>query len=191
MNENLIKEKLAEASELLRQFINDDNSIAMINQAGDIISEAIKNGNKVIACGNGGSMSDAMHFAAELTGRFHKNRFPLPAMAISDPSHITCVANDYGFEYIFSRFVEANARKGDILFAISTSANSLNILKAAAVAKKKDVIVIGLTSNNGGKLAPYCDIEIRVPGTKFSDRAQELHIKIIHCLVEYIESQIQ
>ena len=190
MNNNLIKDRLSEAGELLKQFINDDNSMAMINQAGNIISESIKNGNKVIACGNGGSMSDAMHFAAELTGRFHKSRSPLPALAISDPSHITCVANDYGFEYVFSRFIEANANKGDVLFAISTSANSPNILKAAALAKKKNVIVIGLTSNNGGKLATYCDIEIRVPSTEFSDRAQELHIKIIHCLVEYIESQM-
>lgn len=188
MKKNLVKENLGHAHSLLKQFIANDKNILKITQAGEIMAESIKNGGKIIACGNGGSMSDAMHFAAELTGRFHQSRKPLPALAISDPSHITCIGNDYGFEHIFSRYIEANGRKEDVLLAISTSANSDNIINAAISAKNKGMLIVGLTGNKGGKLAALCNIEIRVPFTEYSDRAQEIHIKVIHSLVEYIES---
>jgi len=190
MESNSIRDSLIDAKKLLEEFIDNEKNINSVLNAGQIMTKAIKEGNKIIACGNGGSLSDAMHFAAELTGRFHKSRFPLPAVAISDPVHISCISNDYGYDYIFSRFIEANVRAGDVLLAISTSANSPNVLKAAESATNKGIKIIGLTGNNGGKLGPLCDIEIRAPLSEYSDRAQEIHIKIIHCLVEYIEQQL-
>jgi D-sedoheptulose 7-phosphate isomerase len=135
-------------------------------------------------------MTDAMHFAEELTGKFRKDRKSLPAIAISDPSYITCTANDYGFENIFSRFIEGMGNAGDVLVVISTSGNSANILKAAEAAKSKGIQIIGLTGKDGGKLAGLCDIEIRVPHHGFSDRIQEIHIKIIHSLVNFIENKL-
>lgn len=179
-----------EAKEVLTRFINDSSNWDKVISAGDIMADAIINGNKVISCGNGGSMGDAMHFAEELTGRFRENRRGLPAVAISDPTHITCVANDFGLEYIFSRYIEAMGQSGDVLLAISTSGNSPNVLKAAIEARSKGMTVIALTGKTGGKLTELCDIELRVPHKGFSDRVQEVHIKIIHSLVEYIESKV-
>jgi D-sedoheptulose 7-phosphate isomerase len=158
----------------------------------DVITESLKNGGKVISCGNGGSMCDAMHFAEELTGRFRENRKALPAIAISDPSHLTCVANDYGFDKVFSRFVEAVGKKGDTLLAISTSGNSKNILEAIAAAKNSGMKVIGLTGKDGGKMATLCDVEIRAAANaNYSDRIQEIHIKIIHSLIHCIEEAMR
>ena len=135
-------------------------------------------------------MSDAMHFAEELTGRFRDNRSSIAAISISDPSHISCVANDYGYEYIFSRYLEGLANQGDVLLAISTSGNSANVVKAAETAKQKGMKVVGLTGKNGGKLGSMCDVEIRVEHMGYADRVQEIHIKIIHSLINYIESNI-
>jgi D-sedoheptulose 7-phosphate isomerase len=190
MLKNLIINNLKESQSVLEAFLQDVNNIDAINNAGLKLVSAFAAGNKVVSCGNGGSMSDAMHFAEELSGRFRENRKALPAIAISDPAHITCVANDFGFDHIFSRYVEALGNKGDVLFAISTSGNSANVLKAVAVAKQKGMVVIGLTGNDGGKLASLCDVEIRVPHTGYSDRIQEIHIKVIHILIHYIESSI-
>lgn len=186
----LILNSLNEAVGLLNKFIANEDNIAKIKEAGDVISQSLKNGGKVMSCGNGGSLCDAMHFAEELTGRFRHNRQALPAIAISDPSHITCVGNDFGFDYIFSKYVEAHGNRGDVLFAISTSGNSGNIVKAIEVAKEKGLKVIALTGKNGGVAGPMADVEIRVPWENYSDRIQEIHIKIIHILIEYIESKL-
>jgi len=188
MKNKLVRNILHETAGFLKKFTEDEKNINAITRAGDIMAEAISGGGKIIACGNGGSMSDAMHFAAELTGRFHNSRQAISAVAISDPSHISCIGNDFGFEFIFSRYIEAMGKKGDVLLAISTSANSENIINAAMEARKNDLKIIGLTGNNGGRLANLCDLEIRAPKSEYSDRAQEIHIKVIHCLVDYIES---
>lgn len=188
---NTIRTNFEEAQTVLKQFLADEGNILAIEKAGALTLAALKNGNKIISCGNGGSMSDAMHFAEEMTGRFRDDRKPFAAIAISDPSYITCTANDYGFEYIFSRFVEAHGRKGDVLLAISTSGNSKNILKAAEVAKANGVYIIGLTGKDGGKLAPLCDVEIRAPHSEYADRAQEIHIKVIHSLIDFVEQKMK
>ena len=133
-------------------------------------------------------MCDAMHFAEELTGRFRADRKAIPALSISDPSHISCVANDYGYEFVFSRYLEAIGNKGDVLLAISTSGNSKNIINAIEAAKKKGMKVVGLTGKDGGKMATLCDLELRAPHSEFADRAQEIHIKVIHSLIQLIES---
>jgi D-sedoheptulose 7-phosphate isomerase len=150
----------------------------------------LKGGGKVISCGNGGSMSDAMHFAEELSGRYRNDRPAYAAIAISDPGHLSCVANDYGYAFVFSRMVEAIGSEGDVLFAISTSGNSENILKAIEAARKKGMKVIGLTGKDGGKMAGLCDVEIRAPRSEYADRAQEIHIKVIHSLIDYIETTL-
>lgn len=179
-----------EAQQVLENFISEEKNFELLEAAGNLMVQALNNGNKVISCGNGGSMSDAMHFAEELTGRFRENRSSLPAIAISDPTHITCVANDYGFDYIFSRYVEGLGNDGDILLAISTSGNSPNCVNAAEVAISKGMKVIALTGKIGGKLAELCDVELRVPHMGYSDRVQEIHIKIIHSIINYIEKNI-
>lgn len=185
-----IKRSLLEAQNILMQFLNNENNLINIENAGKLMVTSIKNGNKIISCGNGGSMADAIHFAEELSGFFRERRKPIPAIAISDPAHITCVANDLGFNYIFSRYIECMGNNGDVLLAISTSGNSPNIIEAAKAAKNKGMLIVGLTGKDGGKLANYCNVEIRAPFSKFSDRTQEIHIKIIHCLIEYIEKNM-
>lgn len=190
MNKNIIHQDFAEATDVLAKFISDKKNFSAIEKAGKLLVAAIKKGNKVISCGNGGSMSDAMHFAEELSGRFRENRKALAAVSISDPSHISCVANDYGYDFVFSRYIEAVGKKGDILLAISTSGNSKNVINAIAAAKKKGMNVIGLTGKDGGKIASLCSVEIRAPKSKFADRAQEIHIKVIHSLIHFIEENI-
>ncbi len=180
-------ENLLEAQEVLQQFTSNRNNIAAIEKAAALMSQSIQQGKKIISCGNGGSMCDAMHFAEELSGRFREDRKALPALSISDPSHITCVGNDYGFDAIFSRYVESVGQPGDVLLAISTSGNSANVLQAAECAKIKDMQVIALTGKTGGKLATLADVEIRAPESPFADRAQEIHIKVIHSLIQMIE----
>ncbi len=185
-----IKDNLVEARKILDEFISDDNNIKNIVEAGRIMVNAVSNNKKILSCGNGGSMCDAMHFAEELTGLFRDERRSIPAISISDPSHLTCAANDYGFENIFSRYIEGVGQSGDVLLAISTSGNSQNVVNAAVTARTKNMTIIGLTGKEGGKLAPLCDIEIRAPYTRYTDRTQEIHIKVIHSLIHYIESNI-
>jgi D-sedoheptulose 7-phosphate isomerase len=187
---NIFRQDLISSQDLLNKFIADDSNFVLLEKAGSIMVSAIKSGHKIISCGNGGSMCDAMHFAEELTGRFKDDRRPIPAISISDPSHITCVANDYGFDYIFSRYIEALGNPGDVLLAISTSGNSGNIVKAAETAKSKNMSVVSLTGKSGGKLANLSDVEIRVPYNSYSDRIQEIHIKIIHSFINFIEQNI-
>lgn len=176
-----------EAQEVLNAFLSDANNFAKIDQAVSILAASFNNGGKVISCGNGGSHCDSMHFAEELTGRYKNNRKALPAIAISDSSHITCVGNDYGYDFIFSRFVEAHGKPGDVLLGISTSGNSQNVYLAMQKAKELGMTVIGLTGKDGGKIKDLCDLEIRAPKSDFADRAQEIHIKVIHALIDGIE----
>ena len=182
---DLIKKELNESKLVLEKFIEDEETLKKINEASVLMVETIRKGGKIISCGNGGSMCDAMHFAEELSGKFREERKPLPAISISDPSHITCVGNDYGFDHVFSKFMEGVGKKGDTLLAISTSGNSTNIINAAKKAKEKGIKVISLTGKDGGKLSKLSDIEIRAPHLGYSDRIQEIHIKVIHIPVSY------
>ena len=185
-----IKAHFLQAGAILTAFLNNDDNFRKIEQAGDLLVECIRNKGKIISCGNGGSMCDAMHFAEELSGRYRNDRPALPAIAISDPSHLSCVGNDYGFEFVFSRMVESLGREGDVLFAISTSGNSENVLRAIQSAKKQGLKVIGLTGKDGGKMASLCDVEVRAPQSDYADRAQEIHIKVIHSLIDFVERKL-
>lgn len=186
-----IKQNFIEAQQVLDKFILDAETWNEIDKAGQLMVAALNNGGKIMSCGNGGSLCDAMHFAEELTGRFQKNRRPLAAIAISDPSHITCVANDFGMDYIFSRTVEALGKPEDVLLAISTSGNSQNVINAIKSANEIGMKVVALTGKTGGVIADICDVEIRAPYSEFSDRVQEIHIKVIHSLVNYIELSLK
>ena len=181
-----IKKQFEEAQLILSQFQNTEN-FEKIETAIEMMCTALKAGNKIISCGNGGSMCDAMHFAEELSGRFRNNRRGLAAVSISDPSHISCVANDFGYDFVFSRYIEAIGQSGDVLLGISTSGSSKNVILAVEEAKKKGMKTLVLTGKEGGKLAGLADLEIRAPYSEFADRAQEIHIKIIHNFILGIE----
>lgn len=185
-----IKQHFTEAHDILSQFLADDKNFEALENAGKIMVNALQQGKKIISCGNGGSMCDAMHFAEELTGRYRDNRKALAAISISDPSHIACVGNDYGYDFVFSRYLEAVGNEGDVLLGISTSGNSKNVLNAMEVARAKGMKIVGLTGKDGGKMAGLCDAEIRAPQSKYADRAQEIHIKCIHSLIDYIERNV-
>ncbi len=165
----------------------DEKNLEAVQVAGNLMVEAVQSGGKIMSCGNGGSMSDAVHFAEELTGKYRASRKPIAALALADNGHLSCVANDYGYEYVFSRMVEALGKKGDVLLAISTSGNSENVCLAAEKAREQGIKVVALTGKDGGKLAPLADVEIRAPHSEWADRAQEIHIKVIHALIDYIE----
>jgi len=190
MNLSIIKDELQQAQQVLTAFLSEQQNLQHIEDAASLLAEAFKNDGKVLACGNGGSHCDAMHFAEELTGRYREHRPSYPAIAISDASHISCVGNDYGFDQIFARYLEGVGRSGDVLFCLSTSGNSTNILKAIDVAKNKGIKVIALTGKDGGKMAGLADVEIRVPHFGYADRIQEIHIKIIHILIYLIEKKM-
>ena len=186
-----IREELQEAQEVLRKFTADDAVIASIEKAAGFMADAIRAGGKIMSAGNGGSHCDAMHFAEELTGRYRENRPAYAAIAISDPSHLSCVSNDYGFQYVFSRYLEGVGRSGDVFLGISTSGNSQNIINAVEAARKKGIKTVVLTGKDGGKLAGLADVEIRVPHFGFADRIQEVHIKVIHILIHAIEVKLE
>ncbi|SIO00037.1 D-sedoheptulose 7-phosphate isomerase [Salinivibrio sp. ES.052] len=190
MYQEIIRGELTEAADVLTAFLSDDTNIQQIEKAAKLLADSFKASGKVLSCGNGGSHCDAMHFAEELTGRYRENRPGYPAIAISDPSHISCVSNDFGYEYVFSRYLEAVGMKGDVLFGLSTSGNSGNILNAIDVAKQKGMKTIMLTGKDGGKMAGLADIEIRVPHFGYADRIQEVHIKIIHILIQLVEKEM-
>ncbi len=185
-----IQQHFIEAREVLDAFISDAKNFEAIDRAGQLLVNSIQSEGKIISCGNGGSLCDAMHFAEELTGRYRNNRPAIGAIAISDPSHMACVGNDYGYEYVFSRYLEGVGRKGDVLLAISTSGNSQNVIHAINAAKEKGMKVIGLTGKDGGEMAKMCDVEIRAPKSEYADRAQEIHIKVIHSLIDYVENNL-
>ena len=184
---NRIESHFQEALKVLAAFAADKQQMENIQRAAHAMIESLQNGGKILSCGNGGSHCDAMHFAEELTGRYRNHRPGIAAIAISDVSHISCVGNDYGFSQIFSRYIEALGKKGDILLGISSSGNSENVINAMIEAKNKGMVVIGLTGKDGGKMSSLCDIEVRAPHSEFADRAQEIHIKIIHALIDSIE----
>jgi D-sedoheptulose 7-phosphate isomerase len=187
---NLITQSLQESQQVLADFLANPAKIESIEKAADVLVSALQKGNKILSCGNGGSHCDAMHFAEELSGRYRENRPALAAMAISDPSHISCVSNDFGYNYIFSRFIEGLGNKGDVLVGISTSGNSANIIEAVKAAQLKGMEVILLTGKDGGQLAAYGCHEIRVDHFGYADRIQEIHIKVIHILIQLIESKL-
>lgn len=188
--QDIISQELREAQTVLDTFLSDPVQIEKIEKAASLLADAISNNHKIISCGNGGSHCDAMHFAEELTGRYRDNRRALPAIAISDVSHISCVSNDFGFEYVFSRFVEGLGQEGDVLLGLSTSGNSANIIRAVEAAKAKGMKVVIMSGKDGGKLAGLADVEIRVPHFGYADRIQEIHIKVIHIFMLLIEKMV-
>lgn len=190
MYQQQILAELQEARNVLDNFIKDEKNLKLIQDAALLISESFKNGGKVLSCGNGGSHCDAMHFAEELTGRYRENRPAFPAIAISDVSHLSCVSNDFGYDYVFSRYIEGVGQKGDVLFGLSTSGNSKNVLNAIQAAKAKGMKVIAMTGKDGGQMAGLADVEIRVPHFRYADRIQEVHIKVIHILMMLIEFEM-
>jgi D-sedoheptulose 7-phosphate isomerase len=187
---DLIRAELSEARSVLDQFLAEPANLDRIAQAAELFSASLRQGGKALTCGNGGSLCDAQHFAEELSGRYRQDRRALAAIALTEASHMTCVANDFGFEFVFSRFVEALGRPGDVLLAISTSGNSPNILRAAEAAHAVGMKVVSLTGKDGGQLAGLSDVEIRVPHFGFADRIQEVHIKVIHILIMLIEKLV-
>lgn len=190
MTESIVRAQLEEAKTILDTFLSQPASTEAIAVAINLMADTLEKGGKIISCGNGGSMCDAMHFAEELSGRFRESRKALAAISISDPSHITCVANDYGFQYVFARYLQALGKEGDVLLAISTSGNSANVIEAARTAKTLGIKVVALTGKNGGELSEMADVEIRAPYSQYADRAQEIHIKVIHCLILGIEQRL-
>ncbi|WP_457336454.1 SIS domain-containing protein [Rhizobacter sp. P5_C2] len=182
-----IQSNLREAQRALDALLSDGPALASVEQAAALLIQVFERKGRVYSCGNGGSMCDAMHFAEELTGRYRNDRPPLGAAAISDASHMSCVGNDLGYEQVFSRYVEAHGRPGDCLLAISTSGTSKNILRAARVAKEQGLSVIALTGKRNPEFEALTDVYVCTPGGRYADRVQELHIKVLHILIELIE----
>ena len=186
----LIQRELTEAQTVLHHFLSDSENFDRIEAAAQLLAGAIRDGKKIISCGNGGSHCDAMHFAEELSGSYREHPRALPAIAVSDPSHLSCVGNDYGFEYVFSRYVEALGQPGDVLLGISTSGNSANVIRAVEAARERGMKVVILSGKDGGNLAGLADVEIRVSHFGYADRIQEIHIKVIHALILLIEKLV-
>lgn len=182
-----VLDDLREELKVLNDFIEQKDTREVIEKAIYMMTDSIKNNGKIISAGNGGSMCDAMHFAEELTGRYRNDRPSYPAIAICDPSHISCVGNDYGYDYIFSRFLEGMGFKGDVFLGISTSGNSKNIIEACRVCKEKGIKSVVLLGKDGGKLKDLCDLPIIVPHFGYADRIQEVHTMIIHIMIRGIE----
>lgn len=186
---SFVQNALQDSYQTLHKFMSDQENLNKIEMACDVLAEAFANGQKAMSCGNGGSFCDAMHFAEELTGRFRKDRRALPAIAMSDGSHMTCVANDFGYDHVFSKYIEAFGQKGDVLLAISTSGNSPNVLKAVEYAKEREMKVIALSGKDGGKLKELADVTLIVD-SQMTDRIQEIHIKLIHIFIEAVERRL-
>ncbi|MDX9731400.1 MAG: D-sedoheptulose 7-phosphate isomerase [Bdellovibrionales bacterium] len=180
---------LKEAQETLAAFASDPKQLEKCSEFSQLLISTFRKGGRLFTCGNGGSHCDAMHFAEEFTGRYRKDRKPLGALALGDPSHVTCVSNDYGFEHIFSRQLLGLAREGDVLVGLSTSGNSGNVIRAFEAAQSIGVKTVGLLGRDGGKLAQMADLAIVIPATT-SDRIQEMHIKLIHTVIETVERDI-
>jgi len=185
-----IRASLEEARDTLAAFLADPAGLAAIDRFAEAAAATLSSGGLLMSCGNGGSMCDAMHFAEEWTGRFREDRSALPAISFSDPSHLTCIANDFGYDEVFARQVDAHGKQGDLLVAISTSGNSPNVLRACEVAREKGVTVVGLLGKGGGKMLELVDIPIVVPRATTSDRIQEVHIKVLHITIEAVERRL-
>jgi D-sedoheptulose 7-phosphate isomerase len=188
---DLIRAELTEARAVLDRFLAEPQNLARIEQAARLMADSLRQGGKLLSCGNGGSLCDAQHFAEELSGRYRQDRPALAAIALTEASHMSCVANDYGYEFVFSRYVQALGRPGDVLLAISTSGHSPNVLRAAEAAKAAGMTVVALTGKDGGPLAGLADVEIRAPHAGYADRIQEIHIKVIHTLILLIEQLVK
>ena len=185
-----VRASFDEAAATLRAFLDDAECLAGVQRFVRAAAAALRGGKKLMACGNGGSMCDAMHFAEEWTGRFRHDRDALPALAFSDPSQLTCIANDFGYDEVFARSLEAYGHAGDGLVALSTSGNSPNVLKAVEAARRKGITSVGLLGKGGGALRERVDIPIVVPRAQSSDRIQEVHIKILHVTIEAVEREL-
>ena len=190
MSKEHVRAALLEAHSALENFLQDEAGLEAVVQAADLMASSIASGGRIYSCGNGGSLCDAMHFAEEMTGRYRKDRRAYAATAIADASHIACVANDYGYEFVFSRYVEAHGHPGDVLLAISTSGTSKNVLAAVRSAKALGMKVVGMTGKIGSPLAALADVAIVTPGGRYADRVQELHIKCIHIMIELVERRL-
>ncbi len=185
----VFEEGLAEAARVLDLFRRNEACLTACDQFAAMLAESFRNGGKALAAGNGGSMADALHFAEEFTGRFRRDRAPLPAMALGESTHLTCVSNDYGFDHVFSRLVQAFGQPGDVLVLLSTSGNSNNLVLAAEAARAKGVKVVGFLGRGGGRLAPLCDLVVMAPGDT-SDRIQEVHMTVLHLAIEAVEKML-
>jgi D-sedoheptulose 7-phosphate isomerase len=185
-----VRASFEEARATLDAFLADPACLEGVRRFARAAAETLRRGGTLLSCGNGGSMCDAMHFAEEWTGRFRKDRAALPAIAFSDPSQLTCIANDFGFAEVFARFVEAYGRKGDLLVAITTSGGSPNILKALEAARRKGLTTVGLLGKGGGKAKDLCDVAVVVPRATTSDRIQEVHIQVLHTVIEAVEREL-
>lgn len=190
MTKNIILTALEDARIGLENLMRDEAALEAVANAAHMMAETIRKGGTIYSCGNGGSLCDAMHFAEEMTGRYRSNRRPYAACAIADASHLACVGNDYGYDAVFSRWVEAHGRKGDVLLAITTSGTSENVLRAVETAKAKGVQVVALTGRAGSAITGMADLSIVTPAGKWADRVQELHIKCIHIMIELIEREL-
>ena len=188
--QQLWTQSLSSAQKVLDLFLNDSEQIKKCTLFSQMMIETFKNQGNLFTCGNGGSHCDAMHFAEEFTGRYRKDRIPLGALALGDPSHVTCVSNDYGFEYIFSRQLEGLGRKGDLLVGISTSGQSKNVIEAFKSAKTMGIRTVALLGKTGGELKNMADLAIIVEGSDTADRIQEMHIKLIHTVIETVEREL-
>lgn len=185
---DFILDSFTESHRVLHDFLTEDNILA-VEKLANMLIQAFQNKKKVIICGNGGSNCDAMHFSEELTGKFRKDRIPLPSIAISDSSHITCVGNDYGFEDIFSRGVEAYGHENDVFIGISTSGNSKNVYRAVEKASELKLLTVGLLGMDGGTIKDICHHAVVVKANT-TDRIQEMHIKILHIVIEMVERKL-
>lgn len=183
-----IEDALTDATALI-EWLRLPGTKDTINRVSAIISDTFDRGGRILTCGNGGSMCDAMHFAEELSGRFRQDRRALAAQAIADPAHLTCVANDWSFDHVFARGVEAFGRRDDVLIAFSTSGNSPNIIAAAKAAAANGLRTVGMLGRDGGIVCELCEIALVVPA-RTSDRIQEAHIKIVHILIELVERRL-
>ncbi len=185
-----VRATMEEAAKALEALRNNDSTLTAVVRAADLMVASLRQSGCIYSCGNGGSMCDAMHFAEELTGRYRKDRPAVRAVSISDPSHISCVGNDYGYEFIFSRYIEAHGRPGDVLLAISTSGTSKNVKRAVEAARERGMKIVSLTGRPGSAIGSLADVDICTPGGQFADRVQELHIKVIHTFMELIERSL-
>ena len=190
MSADFVRASLEEAGATLAAFLADPECLEGVERFVDLAHGTVTSGGLLMSCGNGGSMCDAMHFAEEWTGRFRADRRAIAAVAFSDPSHLTCIANDFGYDQVFAREVEAYGKRGDLLVALSTSGNSPNVLRAVETAKRLGVHTVGLLGKGGGELLPLVDVPIVVPRAETSDRIQEVHIKVLHIAIEAVERRL-
>ena len=188
-NQSVIEKSIADGVRAI-EFLKAPRNLTFMENAGRLLADTFRSGGKLLVCGNGGSLCDAMHFAEELTGQFRKRRRALPAIALGDPGHMTCTANDMGFEHVFSRSIEALGQPGDVLAILTTSGKSPNLVEALRAAKEREMKVITFLGKTGGELKGIADLELFVEGFATSDRIQEAHMTAIHIIIEVLENNL-